>query len=90
MDSRPRHWGKNLRAYEVRALQFHTDNDFVTAVSQCHTDAFLYDMPRAYDDDLENTMLVPAEAVPHFTQTGLRFDVRSVKFIDEIPPGKAG
>lgn len=79
----PTGWKENLHSYrEKRALRFSTEKEADAAIDLIWKKKELYGMPRAIVD--ADTIIVPAEAVPFFKESGLSFSASRVVPADEL------
>jgi hypothetical protein len=77
-------WKPDLDMYEnKKALRFRTEEECDAAIDLCWNDAELRGVPRSHVGN--NTMIVPAAAVPYFKARHLRFTVESVVSTRELP-----
>jgi hypothetical protein len=81
--SAPR-WFPHLDYYpEQSVLQFPSDTDLEAAIALLWSDG-LRTLP--HDTAGRKTLVIPTEAVPYFTQAGLRFTVKRLRHMSELSP----
>ena len=82
-DSSPS-WKEHLSSYaDKRVLRFQSAADLDAAIELLWTDA-LRTLPHASPDG--ESLVVPAEAVPYFTQAGIKFTSTKLRNIGELTP----
>jgi len=87
-ERQPARWDSSIWSYERQAaLEFATEADLDATIDLLWNDSELRGLPRVHVGD--NTMIVPAEAVPFFQKKARHFVVRPVVNAGDLSPEEA-